>query len=197
VLKHNSDTQFEEGTSLYVGMPDGSINKNLLQRQSSGLKDPCDLALLPCDFLNDYPETMFLDADADLVDDRADFAFYHVIGYRAAPHAIDVHEGAKLVRPKPFLYTGARIIQEESPANLHLQIDAMKARHGNQRWGTGSLEGVSGGGVFPLRLLAQNSPRVQLAGIFIEQEIKQGRHSGFHRLGVDSVLVDLGKGETA
>jgi len=168
VLNHNSDTPLEEGTSLYVGMPDGSINKNLVQTQLSGLNDPYDLALLPCDFLNDYPESMFLDADADLVDDRADFAFYHVIGYRAAPHAMDVHEGAKLVRPKPFLYTGTRVTQEESSAHLHLQIDAMKARHGNERWETGSLEGVSGGGVFPILPLAQNSPRVQLAGIFIE-----------------------------
>src|SRR5579871_5384624 len=113
---------------------------------------------------------MFLDADSEFVDDRADFTYYHVIGYRIARRAIDLHEAAKTIRPKPFLYTGVRITQDDSPGQVHIRIDAMKARHGDQRWETGPREGISGGGVFPFLPLAENSPALRLAGIVIEHQ---------------------------
>jgi hypothetical protein len=124
----------EDGTSLYIGMPDGEINENLIQAQATATQDPHDIALVPCDFLHDYPIDLFMDADTDFVDDRADFSLYHVIGYPVRRGAMNLHDAAKTVRPKPFLYTGTRIPQDGSPAHLHLHIDAMKARHGNQRW---------------------------------------------------------------
>ncbi|SRR5579871_3204270 len=55
LLEHNADIDRDEGTSLYVGMPDGEVKEHLIETKAIVVKDPYDIAVLPCDFLEDYP----------------------------------------------------------------------------------------------------------------------------------------------
>ncbi|MGC9970317.1 MAG: hypothetical protein ABSE56_06985 [Bryobacteraceae bacterium] len=39
-----------------------------------------DVAVLRCDFLNDYPDDLSLDSERDFVDDRSNFTWLRIVG---------------------------------------------------------------------------------------------------------------------
>jgi hypothetical protein len=50
------------------------------QANAVALDASYDVAVLRCDFLNDYPDDLSLDSERDFVDDRSNFTWLRIVG---------------------------------------------------------------------------------------------------------------------
>jgi hypothetical protein len=148
IIDGNVDTPDREASTLYFGPEEvGAIVQ--FSGRAFRTCGRYDMAIVfeTAGILDQLPADRFLSVDSNvLYGSSPSYRCCFVLGYRASRKATNLNGLTLKVRPKPFLYVGK--IHEQTPTHLKVQIDYKKVRRGNQKFQTGELNGISGGGVF-------------------------------------------------
>jgi hypothetical protein len=170
---HVPENARSDGSSVYVGLQDvGDIIE--LPERTVGYSGPGDIAVFADaePLLQDIPAANFIDLDVHIARGPTASRLCFVLGYRAAPRALNLHPEEHKARSEMFFYCGT--VQQKTGSNLYVRVDYKKVRHGRMRQQTGELHGISGGAVFEFDPL---SPAIQplFAGI-VTQHRRRERH---------------------
>jgi len=172
VLQHNDEKASHDPlwkpTTLYLGNP-GYPHVRLLG-EATKATDPADVAMVE---LSD--ETMaglqnchFLNADHNLSAAGGNSKFAVAIGYQN--RASKPNDDIMTVKHDPLIFCNSGTYRKG--IHIYLPMDWRKIRDGQQIRSIGKLFGISGGGLFWLRTLAEPEPIDELAGIIIEHANK-------------------------
>jgi hypothetical protein len=146
IIAENTGTPYREASTLYFGAEEGG---QIVQLSGRGFRTPrrYDMAIVfeADGVLDRLPADQFLSIDSNLLD-RFSPKCRFVLGYRASRKGVNLNHLTLKARPKAFLYFGR--IDEQTPTHLKVQIDYKKVHRGKQKFQTGELNGISGGGVF-------------------------------------------------